>query len=222
MRVADRLSASAEIKARRLHCRARLTRRGGDRVRGFVLVEGGNGANGGIDEIDLPREGVAEHAGNLQGDVDARAAEGGEADDLEAGDAAGARLPHRLGADQRQHLRDVVAAGPHVGRAPGRERDRARPLAFVLKIAERHGIGSAAAERPRRSGRDRAHIDGIEVAAGRQHVGPASGRRAGGTGRDEPAVERGEDGRDFGIAGGVEGGREVGGDPREDGMRRRP
>ena len=69
-----------------------------------------------------------------------------ERHDLEAGHAPDAPLPHRPRADQRQRLRDVVAAGAHVRRAPDGERDRARPFALVLEIALGQQIGGATPE----------------------------------------------------------------------------
>ena len=57
--------------------------------------------------------------------------------DRKARDAARGLLPHRPRADQRQRLGDIVAAGAHVGGAPGRQRNRARPFACLLPVALR-------------------------------------------------------------------------------------
>ncbi len=56
--------------------------------------------------------------------------------------------------------------------------------------------------------RDRAGIDGIEIAAGGQHVGAAARRRAGGAGAHEFAVERGDERVALGLGRGVEAGGE--------------
>ena len=96
-------------------------------------------------------------------------------------------VPERARADQRERLGDVVAAGSHVGRAPGGERDRARPLAVLLDVAldqqrrrlpaqmpgggRRHG---AAVERDRSSARSAARPSRPRVGA--PH-GPGSTKR---------------------------------------------
>ena len=168
-----------------------------DRVGVGRFLARGDGADGGIDQVDLFREGVAEHAGNPQRDIDARTFQLGEREHAKAGDAAGAGFPDRLGADQRQHLRDVVAAGAHVGRAPGGNRHRTRPLALVLHVAQHERLGRQLADPPCGGGRHGAGVDRIEVPAGRQHVRPAARWRAGGAGRHETAIERGKHGRDL-------------------------
>jgi hypothetical protein len=55
-------------------------------------------------------------------------------------------------------------------------------------------------ELPGRLGRHRARVDREEIAAGRQHLGPAAARRTGRTGGDEPAIEAGQQACDFGAA----------------------
>ena len=99
------------------------------------------------------------------------------------------RLPDRPGADQRQRLGDVVAAGAHVGGAPGGQADGFRIVRRVLEVAGEQVLGGFPAERPGGRRRHRAVVDRIEIAPGRQHVEPAAGRRAGRAGRDEAAVE---------------------------------
>ena len=56
------------------------------------------------------------------------------------------------------------------------------------------------AELPSGLGRDRAGVERIEIAPGRQHLGPAAARRAGGTGQHQTAVEPGEQPRQLGGA----------------------
>ena len=86
--------------------------------------------------------------------------------------------------EQRQHLGDVVALGAHRRRCPRRS---ARPSAATRRC--RRGAGPAASRPARRPTsqalrrRDRLRVDGVEVAAGRQHVDQAAGRRAGRPGR---------------------------------------
>ena len=62
---------------------------------------------------------------------------------------------------------------------------RLRPFAVVLRVAREHLLGGAAADLPGVAGRDRARIDRVEVAPGRQHVEPAARRRAGRARRHE-------------------------------------
>ncbi len=88
-----------------------------------------------VEQLDLGREGVAEEAGDAQRDVDPRPVEQAERQDLDAGDPVRARIPDGLGAHQRQGLGEVVAAGAHVGGAPGGQRHLARPVALLLDVA---------------------------------------------------------------------------------------
>ena len=88
-----------------------------------------------VEQLDLRRERVAEEAGDAQGDVDPRAVQQVRRQDLDAGDPVRGRIPDRPRADQRQRLGDVVAAGAHVGGAPGGQRHGPRPVAVLLQIA---------------------------------------------------------------------------------------
>ncbi len=54
-------------------------------------------------------------------------------------------------------------------------------------------VGQRLAGLPRQPARDRLGVDRVEVAAGRQHVDQAAQRRAGRAGRDEAAVQGGDD-----------------------------
>ncbi len=96
--------------------------------------------------------------------------------DLDAGDPAAVGVPDRAAAEQRQRLGDVVAAGAHVGGAPGRERHLARPGAVALQVLLDHEPGRAPAELPGGRRRHGAAVDRVEVAAGRQDLGPPAGR----------------------------------------------
>ena len=146
---------------------------GGDRIVVLVLVERADGADGLVEQLDLRREGIAEEAGDAQRDIDARAAELGQRDDLVAGDAPARRLPDRLRADQRQRLGDVVAAGAHVGGAPGGEAKRLRVVAEVLEVAEQQVLGRFLAELP---GGRRGHGAVVER---NRNCGPSAARPAG-------------------------------------------
>ncbi len=100
---------------------------------------------------------------------------------------------HRgLHAEQGEGLREIVAAGAHRGTAPDVEHDPARPFAVVLGVAGQHRLGGAPADLPRGSRRHGARIDAVEVAPGRQHIGPPAAGRARRAGRDEAAVQGGE------------------------------
>ena len=102
--------------------------------------------------------------------------------------------------EQRQRLGDIVAAGAHVGRAPGRQRHPRRIGAVLLGVALDEQGRRFPAELPGRLGRHRAGIDRIEIAAGRQHLGAASARRAGRARQHQAPVEPGEQPGDFGRA----------------------
>ena len=85
-------------------------------------------------------------------DVDARAAELGERQDFEAGDARRGMIPERAHADQREGLGEIVAARAHGGAAPEIEHDAARPIAMILRVAGHQLVGDARCRSPRRCG----------------------------------------------------------------------
>ena len=140
------------------------------------LVQGRHGPDRVVEQRDDVRERVAEEAGDAHGDVDAGPAELRARDDLEPGDPPGRLVPHGAGADEREDLGEVVALGAHRARAPHREPDAARVLAGVGDVAGQQRVGERAADLPRAARRDGLRVDGVEVAAGRQHVDQTAGR----------------------------------------------
>ncbi len=83
------------------------------------LVQRHDGTGGAVDKVDLFGKGVAEKSGYAQRHVHARSVQLGNLHHLETDDPSGSPLPSRPHTHQRQRLRDIVAARPHVGRAPG-------------------------------------------------------------------------------------------------------
>ena len=138
------------------------------------------------------REGVAEEAADAQRHVDAGPAELGQRHDLEAGDALGLLVPRRAHAEQGEGLGDVVAVGAHRRRAPQHEADGPGMGAGLGEVALDEAVGQGRADLPRQPGRDRLGVDGVEVAAGRQHVGGAAARRPARPGRDVAPGQPGE------------------------------
>ena len=165
----------------------------------------------GVEHRDLRLERVAEQAGDAERHVHAGTAQPVHRDDLEAGHPVGPLAPHRFRADQHQRQREVLAAGAHGGAAPQIDHQRSWPVALFLKVAADDLVGGAPRENHGRTGRHRARVDGEHVAAGGKHVAPASGRRAGRSGLDEPAVERIEQRLPFRCRAGVEPGFQIAG-----------
>ena len=128
----------------------------------------------------MARSNSAIWAGNAEGDVDARAAEFRQRDDLVAGDAQRGRVPYGPGADECEGLGDVVAAGAHVGGAPDAERQRTKRNAVILEVAGEKVLGGAAAEFPGGGRGHGAGIHRIEVATGGKDVEPPARGGAGG------------------------------------------
>ena len=69
---------------------------------------------------------------------------------------------------------------------------------MLLPVALDEPLRRLPAEPPGGRGRHRAGVDRVEVAPGREHLGPAAGRGAGGAGLEEPALEGGEHALDLG------------------------
>ena len=136
------------------------------------------------------REGIAEEAGDADRHVDARPAELVERDHLEPADPPRRLVPVRPNAQQRQHLGDVVAGGAHRGGAPHRQPDRLGVAAGVVEVALQQRLGHRLAGLPGQPRRHRPRVDGVEVAAGRQHVDQTPQRRAGRAGPHETACQR--------------------------------
>ena len=85
--------------------------RGGERVLFIQLVARGYSLHSRIEKRDLGREEIAKQAGNAPGDVDAGAARGSSRQHFDAGDATAGMIPDRPAAQERQALRDFLAAG---------------------------------------------------------------------------------------------------------------
>ena len=117
----------------------------------------------------------------------------GERQYLDAGDAGGALSQTGRAPMSSKGERQVLAAGAHGGAAPDIHHQRARPFAVILQMAAQQLGGGFLGEQHGRARRHGAGIDGVEIAARGQHVGAAAGRRAGGTGAYELAVERGDE-----------------------------
>ncbi len=175
------------------------------------LLLGGGQAHRVVQQGDDVREGVAEEAGDAQRHVDARAAQLLQRDRLQAGDPAGGVVPDRAHAEQGEGLGDVVAGGAHRAGAPEREPDRGRVGAVVVGGVplDQRG-GERLAGLPGELAGDGLRVDGVEVAAGRQHVDQAAQRRAGGAGRDEAALQRVQHGVQF-VGGGGQARHHLGG-----------
>ena len=200
----DAPSEPDPIGARRRaeHPREACASEPGERIVADALLKRGDGANGGVEQRDLARKDVAEEAGNAQCRVDPRPAQHRQRQHLEAADAVRRRVPGRTAADERESLREIVAAGAHGRRAPEVDDDPLRPVAVVLRMAGQHLLGRAPPDLPGVAGRGRARIDGVEIAPGRQHVEAPPRRRAGRSGGDEASAERPDEPEQFGGAAG--------------------
>ncbi len=153
------------------------------------FIESADGADGAVEKRDLGGEGVAEKARNAQGDIDARAAKLCQRNDLIAHDRERRALPDGSGADQREGLGNVIAAGAHIGGAPDAHGDGTGVVAVILEMAFQKQFGGALAEGPGHLGRDGAVVDRIEIAAGGKCIDASARGGTGGTGSDEFAVK---------------------------------
>lgn len=106
------------------------------------------------------RERVAEEARDAEGDVDARAAQLGERDGLQAGDAAGGVVPDGADAEQGERLGDVVACGAHRARTPQGQADGGGPVSVVGAVPLQEGVGERLSGLPGEAGGDGLGVDG--------------------------------------------------------------
>ena len=193
-----------------------------DRIVTLVLVEAGHGAHRLVEKRDLFRKGIAEEAGDAQCHVDARAPEDSHRNHFEPGHTAGGHVPERFDPDEGQALRDIIAAGAHVGCAPGRDAEGGRPFAVVLDITLDQKLGGFPAQFVSRRCRHGAAVDRVEVSSCGQDVRSPACRRAGGAGGHERASEAFQQALDFRGAGGHDGGLEAGFDFGEHSLGSRP
>ena len=110
--------------------------------------------------------------------------------DVNAFEPARLRVPDGFDAEQSEGFRDIVAVGPHLRCAPDAEPHHLGILAFFLAEALDSFAGKLLADSPGRLRGQRARIDRIEIAAGRQNVRHAAGRCAGRTGGNIFAFKR--------------------------------
>ena len=108
-------------------------------------------------------------------------------------DAAVGVVPHRLHAEQGQHLGDVVAAGAHVAGAPDHQGHAFGIVAGAFAMTADQRLGGGGADAPGRGRRHAADVERVEVPAGRQDVGGAARGCAAGPRRHETARQRRQD-----------------------------
>ncbi len=140
----------------------------GQRVHVLRLVQRGHRQHGRVEQADQVGEGVAEEAGDAQGDVHPWAAELLQRQYLDVLDPLAAGLPHRAHAEQGQGLGYVVAAGAHGRRAPHRQAQARQVLALVLQVAFEQALGALHADAPGGGGGQVPHVHRIEIASGGQ------------------------------------------------------
>jgi len=159
-----------------------------------------------IEQADEVAEGITEKAGNAQGHVHPRAVEQAERQDFEIVDPLAAGGPHRSHAHQRHGLGDVIAAGTHGCRAPHRQAELAQVITVVLQVALEDQVGRGEAQAPGGGGGQVAHVHGVEIATGGQHVQAPTAGRATGTGGHETPGQRRQQAMHFSAAAGVQAG----------------
>ena len=146
-------------------------------VVGLILLRGE--LDGAVQEVHLVDEEVAEDAGAVDDDVDARAAELLEGDDLELVHAA-ERVGHGADTDHQHHLRERLAVGLDVVGTPEDERDGLGVHAVVLHaLALDEAVHDNLRGRDGRGGGDRLGVERVDVLAGGEHLGVADGVAAG-------------------------------------------
>ncbi len=202
-----------------LQCLRSRTDIGRNRVGVVGLVELRDCAHRAVDQIHLGGKRIAKQPGDAEGHIDPRPLQFRQRDHRKAGDTTGGIIPHRTRPDQRQRLRHVIAAGAHVGGAPGRQRDRPRPFTGLLPVALDQALGGQPADAPGRGTRHSAHVHGEEIPSGRQHIRPPARRRAGRPGLDETPVEAAQKGVDLRIPTTIDRRAEPLFDPRQNGTR---
>ena len=161
------------------------------------LVEGGYLRHGLIQQIDKVGKGIPEKAADADGYINARPAQFIQGDDLDAGYAAAFGLPHRADAEEIHNLGQVVAVGTHRGSSPNHHAHHFGISALLLQILVKQGVAQILAYGPRRRGGQSFGVDGIEVAAGGQHISHPPGRGAAGARRDKAAVQAPQQVADF-------------------------
>src|SRR6266404_5382822 len=99
-----------------------------------------------------------------------------------------------------KNLRDVVAAGAHVTRAPHDQGDAFRVGARPLEVALQECLGRGTAGAPGGLRGNGADVAGVKVTPGWQDVRAAAGRRTTGARGNKSAAESTQDVVDFLVA----------------------
>ena len=189
--------AVAARGARRLSARCRGLERARDRLStraasGLTLgrlVERRDRARGAVDEIDQIGKGVAEEAGDAERHVDPRPVEDAR--------AAGSRSRSTRPVPGSQRGRTPMSASacaissPPVRMLAVPQAESARRARIVAMLLAWRSISSSADFQPSCQAAGRRHgaaVERVEIAPGRQHLGPPARRRARRSGRDEAAV----------------------------------
>ena len=194
--------------ARFERARLRLDARA-DRIHLGRLVQIGKRLYRRIEKPHHVAEGVAEEPRYAQRHIDAGAIEEAHRQNLEIAHPAAAAGPLRAHAEQRESLRDIVAAGAHGRGAPYGQADAAGKIALFLLVFLHQPRRRVAAELPTGRRGDRARVDRKEIAPGGQHIGTAAGGRAARPRGDEAPGQSAQQLAQFLLAAGVEAGRKI-------------
>ena len=156
-------------------------------LRGFV--KGGYLGHGLVEQVNQVGKSVPEKAADADGYINARPAQFVQGDDLNAGDPAAFGLPHRADAEQIHNLGNIVAVGTHRGSSPNHDAHHFGISALLLQILIEESVAQILAYGPRRRRGQGFGVDGVEVAAGGQHISHPPGGGAAGAGRDKAAIQ---------------------------------
>ena len=168
------------------------------------LIKSGHGLDGSIEQADEAAKSVAEKTRYPQRHVHPRAVQQAQWQYLEIVDPLAAGGPHWAYAHQRHGLGNVVTTGTHGRGPPHRQPELAQVVAMVLQMAFEYQVGRREAQPPCCGGRQVTHIDGVEIAAGGQHVEPTTAGCTARPGRHEAPSERCKQPIHLGGAAGVQ------------------